>query len=158
MSSSGNDISTKIDASGLRVAIVAARWNSELVEQMAACAKKEAERHGVTDIVIERVDGSGELASATQILARTKKFDALVAIGVIVRGGTTHFETVLQRATEGLLRVSLDEGIPIGDCVLAVYDIGQAKMRAGGDGSHEDKGAGAMRAALDLAALKKRIQ
>ncbi|MGH9856980.1 MAG: 6,7-dimethyl-8-ribityllumazine synthase, partial [Acidobacteriota bacterium] len=98
------------------------------------------------------------LAVAAQALASSGKFDALAAFGVIVRGGTPHFDTVLQRVTEGLLRVSLDERIPIADGVQAVYDMGQAEIRAGGPGSHEDKGAGAMHAALDLALLKQKYR
>ena len=64
----------------------------------------------------------------------------------------------MQRATDGLLRVELDEGVPIGDCVIAAYDKGQVEIRAGGPGSHEDKGAGAMHAAIDLALLKKKYE
>ena len=155
MSIAGKNDSVLLDAKGLRVAIVAARWNSELVDQMVQCAADEARRHGVTEVTIVHVDGSGELAAGAQILARSGKFDAIVAFGIIARGGTPHFETVMQRATEGLMRVALDEGIPIGDGVVAVYDLGQAELRAGGPGSHEDKGAGAMHAALDLAILRR---
>jgi len=150
------DIDAKLDCSGMKVAIVAARWNDELVDLLVKCAEDEAKKHGAKDVTIEYVDGSGELASGVQILARSGEFDAIAAFGVIVRGGTPHFETVLQRATDGLLRVSLDEGVPIGDGVVAVYDLGQAKLRAGGENSHEDKGAGAMHAALSLAVLKKK--
>lgn len=157
MSTAGKDEQNVLDAKGLRVAILATRWNRTLVDQMADCAAAEAKKHGVADadITIVHVDGSGELAAAAQILARSGRFDAIAAFGVIVRGGTPHFETVMQRATEGLLRVALDEGVPIGDGVVAVYDIGQAELRAGGPDAHEDKGAGAMHAALDLATLRR---
>jgi 6,7-dimethyl-8-ribityllumazine synthase len=158
MSGTGKNDNNILDAKGLRVAIVAARWNEQVIEQVVDCAVTEAKRHGVTDITIEHVDGSGELAAGAQILARSGAFDAIVAIGIVARGGTTHFETVTDRATAGLLRVALDEGVPIGDAVIAVYDMGQARARAGGPGSDEDKGAGAMHAALDLALLKKKYK
>jgi 6,7-dimethyl-8-ribityllumazine synthase len=155
MSSEGKAASKDLDGSSLRVAIVAARWNQELVEQMVACAIAEAKQHGVRDIAVEHVDGSGELPVGAQILARSGKFDAIVAVGVIIRGGTPHFESVIERATEGLLRVSLDEAIPLGDCVISGFDRQQIVARAGGPGSIENKGAGAMHAALDLALLKQ---
>lgn len=155
MSSEGKTIGSSLAASKLRVVIIAARWNQELVDQMVACAIAEAKMHGVADITVEHVDGSGELAAGAQILAQSGKFDAIVAVGVIVRGGTPHFESVIERATEGLMRVALDEGVPIGDCVIAAYDRQQVVARAGGQGSVEDKGAGAMHAALDLALLKQ---
>jgi 6,7-dimethyl-8-ribityllumazine synthase len=155
MSIQGKNNEDVLQAKDVRVAIVAARWNSELVERIVACAEAEADRHGVKNITIEHVDGSGELAAGVQTLARSGQFDAIVAVGVVVRGGTPHFETVMQRATDGLLRVELEEGIAIGDCVVAGYDKGQIEIRAGGPGSHEDKGAGAMHAAIDLALLKR---
>lgn len=115
MSIEGKTAQTKLNAKGLRVAIIGARWNSKLVYQMMRCAADEAKRCGVQekDITSVHVDGSGELAQAAQILARSGKFDAIAAFGVIVRGGTPHFETVMQRATEGLMRVALDESIPL---------------------------------------------
>lgn len=158
MSSEGKSTPNTLDAKDIRVAIVAARWNDQLVEQMVECAISEAKRHGVDTVTIEHVDGSGELPAGVQALAKSGQFDAIVAIGVIVRGGTPHFETVMQRATDGLLRVELETGVAIGDCVVAAYDAGQIEIRAGGPGSHEDKGAGAMHAALDLALLQRRYQ
>jgi 6,7-dimethyl-8-ribityllumazine synthase len=156
MSVAGQSVNGKLTAKGLRVAILGARWNGELVERIIDCAVAEAQRHGVTDITTERVDGTGELPSAAQVLAKSGRFDAIVAVGVVVRGGTPHFDTVLQRATDGLLRVSLEEQIPVADCVVAGYDKGQIEVRAGGPGSHEDKGAAAMHAALDVALLKRK--
>ncbi|MEK7153616.1 MAG: 6,7-dimethyl-8-ribityllumazine synthase [Patescibacteria group bacterium] len=158
MSGEGKNTNTALQAEAVRVAIVAARWNDALVDKMVARAVAEAKRHGVSSVTIEHVDGSGELPAGVQMLARSGQFDAVVAIGVVIRGGTPHFETVMQRATDGLLRVELDEGVPIGDCVIAAYDKGQVEIRAGGPGSHEDKGAGAMHAAIDLALLKKKYE
>ncbi|HVQ44436.1 MAG TPA: 6,7-dimethyl-8-ribityllumazine synthase [Candidatus Saccharimonadia bacterium] len=159
MSTDGRSQSQTLEAGGLRVAVVAARWNEDLIERMVTRAVEEAKRHGVTEVAVEHVDGSGELPSGAQALARSGKFDAVVAIGVVLRGGTPHFDTVLQRATDGLLRVALEEdAVAIGDCVIAAYDRGQIEMRAGGPGTHEDKGAGAMHAALDLALLKRKYR
>jgi 6,7-dimethyl-8-ribityllumazine synthase len=158
MSIEGKGVSDILPAKDVRTAIVAARWNSELVNRMLDCAVAEAKRHGVASVTIEYVDGSGELPAGVKYLAGSGQFDAIVAIGVIIRGGTPHFDTVMQRATDGLLRVELDEGVAIGDCVIAAYDKGQVEVRAGGPDSHEDKGAGAMHAALDLALLKKKYK
>lgn len=139
------------DATGLRLGIVAARWNGELVDQLVTSAADAAHAAGAQLVPPIYVAGAGELPLAVQALARTGTVDAVVAAAVVIRGGTPHFETVLQRATTGLLQVSLTESTPIADAVLAVYDRSQALGRLGGPDATEDKGAAAAEAALDLA-------
>jgi 6,7-dimethyl-8-ribityllumazine synthase len=138
-----------VDGRGLRVGIAATRWHAELVDTMLARAVAAAEASGVADVVTVRVAGSVELPVVAQALAR--RCDAVVALGVVVRGETAHFEYVCQSVTDGLTRVALDASTPVGHGVLTVDTIGQARARAGLPGSAEDKGWSATVAALDAA-------
>ena len=155
MSVSGRRVRQALRAHGVKIAILAARWHDELVSQMINSSIAEAKRCGIDDVTVVRVEGSGELPFAAQVLAESGEFDALVAIGLVMRGETVHFDTVLKRATEGLLQVSLKNSLPIADAVVAVENTSQAKDRVGGPGSREDKGGEAMYAALDLALLRR---
>jgi 6,7-dimethyl-8-ribityllumazine synthase len=116
---------------------------------MLTRAKAAAEASGVTDITVTRVAGSVELPVVAQALARTH--DAVVALGVVIRGETAHFEYVSQSVTEGLTRVALDESTPVAHGVLTVDTLAQARDRAGLPESHEDKGWEAAIAVLDVA-------
>ena len=142
------DLST-VDATGLRLGVVATRWHSELTDHMLARAVEAAKASGVTDVVAVRVAGSVELPVVAQTLARTT--DAVVALGVVIKGETAHFDYVCRSVTDGLTRVALDAGVPVGQGVLTVYDVDQARARAGLPGSPEDKGWDATVAALDTA-------
>ncbi len=142
------DLST-VDASGLTLGIVAARWHAELTDQLMARALAAAAACGVSDVISVRVAGSVELPVVAQALAR--RCDAVVALGVVIRGETAHFDYVCQAVTEGLTRVSLDESTPVAHGVLTVNDLAQARDRAGLPGSREDKGWEATVAALDAA-------
>ena len=101
------------DAKGLRVAIVAARWHTTYMEGMLAGAKLALSEHGVTDPAVIRTPGAFELPVVCARLVR-QPYDALVALGIILKGGTPHFEYVAQSVTQGLSRVSTASGIPIG--------------------------------------------
>jgi 6,7-dimethyl-8-ribityllumazine synthase len=138
-----------VDASGLTLGVVATRWHADLVDHMLDRAVTAAKACGVTDVVVARVAGSVELPVVAQALAR--RCDAVVALGVVIRGATAHFDYVCQSVTEGLTRVALDESTPVGHGVLTVNDLDQARDRAGLPGSAEDKGWGATVAALDAA-------
>lgn len=138
-----------VDAAGLSVGIVAARWHGDLTDHMLARAVEAAKACGVDDVVVARVAGSVELPVAAQALAR--RCDVVVALGVVVRGATAHFDYVCKAVTEGLTRVSLDESTPVAHGVLTVNTIEQARDRAGLPGSAEDKGWSATVAALDAA-------
>jgi 6,7-dimethyl-8-ribityllumazine synthase len=149
MSGAGAPGAVLVEAAGLRVGIVATRWHAELVESLLSRSVEAVEACGVTDIVTVRVSGAVELPVVAQALAR--RCDAVVALGVVVRGGTPHFEYVCDAVTAGLTRVALDEGVPVGNGVLTCNDEEQARDRAGLPGSLEDKGWDAALAALDAA-------
>ena len=142
----GSDV---VDAAGLSVGVVAARWHGELTDHMLARATAAASACGVDDVVVARVAGSVELPVVAQALAR--RCDVVVALGVVVRGATAHFDYVCQSVTEGLTRVALDESVPVAHGVLTVNTIEQARDRAGLPGSAEDKGWSATVAALEAA-------
>ena len=139
----------KADGSGLRVAIVASTWHEEIMNGLIDGASRACAEAGVEATLI-RVAGSFELPIVAQACARSD-FDAIIALGVIIRGDTPHFEFVSDAATTGLLRVSLDTGIPIGFGLLTCDTQKQALDRAGLPGSVEDKGAEATWAAVTTA-------
>jgi len=136
-----------VDASGAKVAIVASSWHTEVMDGLIAGAERALKAAGVTDPSLIRVAGSFELPLVAQAAARSG-FDAVIALGVIIRGGTPHFEYVSAAATDGLSRVALDTGVPIGFGLLTCDDDEQAMDRAGLPGSREDKGREAAEAAL----------
>ncbi|MFI5954123.1 6,7-dimethyl-8-ribityllumazine synthase [Cryptosporangium sp. NPDC051539] len=138
-----------VDAAGLRLGIVAARWHSRIADRLLDRALAAAAVSGVTDVVSVRVAGAVELPVVAQELAR--RCDAVVALGVVVRGGTPHFEYVCDAVTAGLTRVALDAGTPVGNGVLTCDTSEQAHDRAGFPDSAEDKGREATLAALDAA-------
>ena len=137
-----------VDAAGLRVAVVAASWHDRVMGGLLDGAKRGLAEAGVTEVTEVRVPGSFELPVASAQLARTGGYDALVALGVVVRGGTPHFDYVCSAATDGLTRVSVDTGVPVGFGVLTCDDEQQALDRAGLPESTEDKGHEAATAAV----------
>lgn len=145
-----------VDATGLSLGIVATRWHADLVEQMLDRAQAAATACGVTEVKVAHVSGSVELPVVAQALAR--RYDAVVALGVVVRGETAHFEYVSQSVTEGLTRIALDESTPVAHGVLTVETIEQARDRAGLPESTEDKGWGAVVAALDAALALRELR
>lgn len=151
MSGSGAPTAEDLSAPGLVVAVVASRWHDEVMDGLVAGALAAVDRAGATAQVL-RVPGAFELPLAAQVAARAG-FDAVVALGVVIRGGTPHFEYVCQAATSGLNRVALDTGVPVGFGLLTCDDELQALERAGLRGSTEDKGREAAEAALTMALL-----
>ncbi|MBB5873163.1 6,7-dimethyl-8-ribityllumazine synthase [Allocatelliglobosispora scoriae] len=138
-----------VDATGLTLGIVATRWHAELVEQMLDRAQAAAKACGVERVTVLRVAGSVELPVVAQALARAN--DAVVALGVVIRGETAHFEYVSQSVTDGLTRIALDLSTPVAHGVLTVDTVAQAVARVGLPDSPEDKGWEAVIAALDAA-------
>ncbi|HSK28096.1 MAG TPA: 6,7-dimethyl-8-ribityllumazine synthase [Jiangellales bacterium] len=134
-------------ASDLRVAVVAARWHAQVMDGLLAGCRRALDDAGVIDPLVLRVPGSFELPVAASRAARAG-YDAVVALGVVVRGGTPHFEYVCQAATEGLVRVTVETGVPVGFGVLTCDTDEQALDRAGLPGSREDKGHEAAQAAM----------
>ena len=149
MAGSGAPVLHRVDGTGLTLGIVATRWHAELVDHMLNRAIEAGEASNVDHITVARVDGAVELPVLAQALAH--RFDAVVALGVVVRGDTAHFEYVCQSVTDGLTRVALDESTPVAHGVLTVDNLDQARARAGLPGSPEDKGYSATLAALDAA-------
>ncbi|KKK06016.1 6,7-dimethyl-8-ribityllumazine synthase [Micromonospora sp. HK10] len=148
MAGFGEPGASAVDAAGLTVGIVAARWHGDLTDHMVDRAVAAAEACGARPVVA-RVAGSVELPVVAQAMAR--RYDVVVALGVVVRGATAHFDYVCQSVTEGLTRVALDESKPVAHGVLTVDTLEQARDRAGLPGSAEDKGWAATVAALDAA-------
>jgi 6,7-dimethyl-8-ribityllumazine synthase len=136
-----------VEAHGLKLGIVGSRWHSSLVDHMVERAQEAAKACGVDNVVTVRVAGSVELPVVAQALA--KKCDAVVALGVVIRGETAHFNYVCDAVTAGLTRVALDEHTPVGHGVLTVESLGQARDRAGLEDSIEDKGWQSTVAVLD---------
>ncbi|AYG04227.1 6,7-dimethyl-8-ribityllumazine synthase [Gryllotalpicola protaetiae] len=139
----------KIDATGLRVVVVAGTWHDVITDGLIAGARRVLEESGARHSLV-RVPGSFELPVVAKA-ALEAGADAVVALGVIIRGGTPHFEYVSSAATDGLTRVALDTGKPVGFGVLTLDDEQQGLDRAGLPGSQEDKGAEAAHAALATA-------
>lgn len=145
------------DCSSLRLAIVVTRWHPKITDSLlerALVAAREAKLE--EDPTVVRVAGAVELPVVVQALARNH--DAVVALGVVIRGGTPHFEYVCDAVTAGLTRVALDESKPVGNGVLTCDTEEQALDRAGLPGSKEDKGHEATVAALDTAHVLRSLR
>lgn len=143
-------------AADLKIAIVAGQWHKTISEALLDGAQKKVAEAGVTDVTVIRVAGAIELPVVAQALARNH--DAVIALGVVIRGGTPHFEYVCDAVTAGLTRVSLDESTPVTNGVLTTDDEQQALDRSGLPGSKEDKGAQAAAAAIDTALTLKHLR
>jgi 6,7-dimethyl-8-ribityllumazine synthase len=138
-----------VDGKGLSLAIVATRWHDTITQALLDSAVRTAAECGVTEPTVVRVAGAVELPVVAQALASTH--DAVAALGVVIRGGTPHFEYVCDAVTSGLTRVALDTHTPVGNGVLTCDTESQALDRAGLQNSTEDKGRDAVLAALDTA-------
>ncbi|MCM3885908.1 6,7-dimethyl-8-ribityllumazine synthase [Frankia sp. R82] len=139
-------------AAGLSLAIVATRWHAEITDALLAGALRAAKDAGVTgEPTIVRVAGAIELPVVVAALAQ--RHDAVVALGVVIRGGTPHFDYVCQFVTAALARITVDAQVPVGFGVLTCDTAEQARDRAGLPGSREDKGREAALAALETAAV-----
>jgi 6,7-dimethyl-8-ribityllumazine synthase len=133
----------------MRVAIVASRFNDEISGELLSRARAEAKKLGV-QCDITQVPGALEIPIALQWLAQSGRFEALVAIGVVIRGETYHFEVVSNESARGVSEVALQCGLPIGNGILTTNDEAQAKARL-------DKGAEALRVAVEMAQLRKKV-
>ncbi len=156
MSGAGRPGDAPFDASGLSLAVVATRWHEQITSALLESALHTASRCGVDEPTVVRVPGAVELPVAAQALAN--RHDAVVALGVVIRGGTPHFEHVCNAVTYGLTRVSLDSHTPVGNGVLTCDTEQQALDRAGLPGSPEDKGREAVLAALETAAVLRHLR
>jgi len=157
VSRSGAPDQTPVDCHDLRVAVVASSWHDQVMDGLLDGAQRALKAYRVEAPVVVRVPGAFELAVVAGALA-TQGYDAVVALGVVIRGGTPHFEYVCNAATDGLSRVAVDTSTPIGFGLLTCDTEEQALDRAGLDGSSEDKGWEAAAAALETAQLLKQVR
>ena len=146
----------QVDGSGLSVAIVAASWHTTVMDGLIDGARRGLADAGVLSVDLVRVPGAFELAVACSRLAPS--YDAVVALGVVIRGGTPHFDYICQAATMGLTEVSVRTGTPVGFGVLTCENDQQAFDRAGLEGSSEDKGHQAATAAVGTAVILRDLQ
>ncbi|MGK2903486.1 MAG: 6,7-dimethyl-8-ribityllumazine synthase [Mycobacterium sp.] len=138
-----------IDASSVSLGIVVSTWHAAICDALLDGALRAAKKLGVRDPAVVRVHGAIEIPVVAQALAA--KYDAVVALGVVIRGETPHFDYVCDAVTQGLTRVSLDHATPVANGVLTTNTEQQALARAGLPNSSEDKGAQATAAALSTA-------
>lgn len=156
MSGDGSPVDQPVDCSDLRIAVVAASWHQVVMDGLLAGVDEAVQRYRVGTCDVVRVPGSFELPVVAQALAK-QGYDAVVALGVVIRGGTPHFEYVCSATTDGLNRVALDTGVPVGFGVLTCDTEAQALDRAGLEGSSESKGYEATSAALVTARTLRQL-
>ncbi len=157
MSGEGAAATEPIDCHDVRVAVVAASWHQTVMDGLLAGAKRALDDFRVEAPSVVRVPGSFELPVVANALAETG-YEAIVALGVVIRGGTPHFDYVCSAATDGLSRVAVDTGAAVGFGLLTCDTEQQALDRAGLQGSTEDKGYEATAAALTTAVTLRRIR
>ncbi|TXS96702.1 6,7-dimethyl-8-ribityllumazine synthase [Parahaliea maris] len=136
-----------------KYALVVGRWNSFVVEHLLEGAVDALRRHGVDEkqLTIVRAPGAFEIPLVCQKVAKSGKYDAIIALGAVIRGGTPHFEYVAGECTKGLAQVSMDSGVPVAFGVLTVDSIEQAVERSGTKAGN--KGAEAALSALEMVSL-----
>lgn len=154
----GQLFSGQLVGTGLKIGIVASRWNDFMGGKLLEGAKDVLIRHGVKaeDIDVALVPGSFELPLAAQKMARTGRYDALVCLGVVIRGATPHFEYIAAEAAKGIAQVGLQNGLPVAFGVVTSDTIEQAIERAGSKAGN--KGVEAALAAIEMANLLRQIQ
>ncbi len=155
---SGVPDSLALDGAGRRFGIVAARFHGEIVDRLLAGARSALTAHGVAvdDVEVVRVPGAWEIPAGLDALARGGGFSALIALGVLIRGGTMHFEVIANECSRGIAEVALRRELPVTFGVLTCETMAQALARAGGD--EGNKGEEAALAALEMAGLVARLR
>ncbi|MFZ2188048.1 MAG: 6,7-dimethyl-8-ribityllumazine synthase [Candidatus Moraniibacteriota bacterium] len=139
----------KLDGNKLKIALVVSRFNSDITEKMLAGALRTLEKNSVPqkNIKIVWVPGSFEIPLACQRLAKTKKFDGIVALGCVIKGDTDHFYYISSEASHGIMRVMLDFSIPVGFGVITTKNLKQSQERCG---EKNNKGSEAAQAVLEM--------
>jgi 6,7-dimethyl-8-ribityllumazine synthase len=147
----------ELDGVGLRIGLVKSRWNVDIVERLCAGVERGLLHLGIPfdDIVIETVPGSFEIPMGASILARSGEVDAIVTIGAVIRGETTHYELVSEGAANGVQHVQLTTGVPIAFGLVTVENHEQALARSEGPGGH-NVGEEAALVAVEMARLAAR--
>jgi 6,7-dimethyl-8-ribityllumazine synthase len=149
---SAGPAAANLGGAGLRIALVASRFNENFCARLLAGAQAELATLGVSpsDIETVRVPGALEIPLALQWLAQTSRFDALVALGVVIRGETYHFDLVANESSRGVMEVQFETGVPVANAIITTENEAQAEARIG-------KGAEAARVAVEMARLRARI-
>lgn len=148
------EIESHFDGAGLRIGIVTARFNSDVCGGLLAACRDELARLGVADadLLLTSVPGALEIPLVLQTMAKSGKFDALIALGAIIRGETYHFELVSNESGSGVTQVGLDFGIPITNAILTTENDDQALVRM------QEKGSDAARVAVEMARLQQNLR
>lgn len=148
----------RLVAEGLRFGIVVSRWNAFITEKMLEGALDALIRHGASEEQIEvaRVPGTWEIPVVAQKMANSRRYDAVISIGCLIRGSTPHFEYLAAEVTKGIGQISLQTGLPLTYGIITVENIDQAIERAGTKAGN--KGAEAAIAAIEMANLMKQIE
>jgi len=151
---SGDERASKpdLDGSGLRIAIIASRWNAAIVDRLVDGAVRGLESFGVSHIEQVSVPGAFELPMAARLIAGSGRIDGIIVVGAVIRGETTHYELVANECGRGIQDVQLETGVPVGFGVLTVENVDQANARSEGAGGH-NVGEEAAVVAVELAAL-----
>ncbi|HUF95023.1 MAG TPA: 6,7-dimethyl-8-ribityllumazine synthase [Acidimicrobiia bacterium] len=137
-----------LDASGIKVGIVVARWNQSITDLLLGSAMARLEELGADDVTVLHVPGALEIPVGARALVE-RGCDVVVVIGVVIKGETDHYDIVVSQSTSGVAQLALETGVPIGNAILAVHDVADALARAGtGDAS---KGVEAVNAAVETA-------
>ena len=152
------DLDRSVDATGMRVALVVARFNAEICERLLEGALACLQQHGARerDLQVVRVPGSFEIPLIARKLAESGGHDAVVCLGALVRGDTLHYEIIAREVGRGIARASLDSGVPITFGVLTTENHPQAEDRAGG--KMGNRGADAALAAIEMVELMRRLE
>ena len=151
-------IEGNVSAAGMRIGIVVSRWNEFITNALLDGATAELRRHGADAslVTVAGVPGSFEIPLAVQAMAQSGKFDAIVALGCIIRGATTHYDHIASAVTSGISNVMLTTGVPVAFGVITTESIEQAIERAGSKAGN--KGAEAALVAVEMANLVKSIR
>lgn len=153
----GKEFAGQLVAQGLRFGVVVSRWNSFITEKMLEGALDTLIRHGADPEAVEvaRVPGTWEIPVAAQAMAKKGGYDAVIAIGCLIRGATPHFDYLASEVTKGLGKISLDQGLPVTYGVITVENLEQAIERAGTKAGN--KGGEAAAAAIEMANLMRQL-
>ena len=148
------ELDSNLDGKGLRIGIVLSRFNQDVGEGLLSACTAALAKQGVraSDMLIVPVPGALEVPLALQKLASTGKYDALIALGAVIRGETYHFEVVANESARGITTVALDSGVPVANGILTTNDDNEALARM------SQKGADCARVAIEMANLLKRIE
>lgn len=145
-----------LEGEGLRVGVVRSRWNPDIVQRLADGVLRGLARVGVTEIVEESVPGAFEIPLAAKYLAESSRVDAVVCIGAVIRGETTHYELVSENCAAGVSQVQLMTGIPVLFGLVTVEDLAQAQARSQPSGGH-NVGEESALGAVEMACLARRL-